>query len=330
MPFFSIIIPVYNAGTAVLPLFDSLLKQDYKDFEIIIINDGSSDNSETIIMKYEKKFKYFKYIYKENAGTSSARNTGLNNASGEYILFADADDKYEESTLLKLYNFLSKQKRELVCFNYYNYYLDKHKEVVLKLNNERIYLDKEKTILNFLNYNYINSYASAVWNKVYQRKIIEQNGLRFSKNLVLGEDLIFNIEYFCCIKNIDLFNEALYYYLQSENSIMRSYRKNNIEYVKAYVPVLNDLLVRYNCENLNYKIYEFFISNFFGVINNEVRNPSYQSGKEKIKDFCKQEKAIKEKSVAKMSFKNTIYYLLIKTKLWHILYFLVYKKEHFK
>lgn len=330
MPFFSIIIPIYNAGTTILPLLDSLLKQDYNDFEIIIVNDGSNDNSEVVVKKYEKKFKNFKYIYKKNGGTSSARNTGLVNASGEYVLFADADDKYEKDALLKLYNFVNGQKRELVCFNYYNYYLDNHKKIALELNNKRIYLDKEKAILNFLNYNYINSYASAVWNKVYKRKIIKHNGLKFSESLVLGEDLIFNIEYFCCIKHMDLFNEPLYYYLQSENSIMRSHRKNNTEYVKAYIPVLNDLLVRYDCKNLKYKIHEFYISNFFGVINNEARNPSYQSGKEKIKDFCKQEKAIKEKAVAKMSFKNIVYYFLIKTKLWHILYFLVYKKVHFK
>lgn len=327
MPFFSIIVPVYNSGETIIPLLNSLKNQEFNDFELIIIDDGSIDDSRLIIDRFKNEFKYFKYILKKNGGTSSARNTGLCNANGEYILFADSDDNYEENALKVIFDFLKINNSELICFDYYNYYLNGKKEVALNLINGKEVLYTKQVVINFLNYNYINKYASAVWNKVYKRSVIEKNKLKFNEDLVLGEDLIFNINYFCNVKNIDLLNYKLYDYLQTENSIMRSYRKNNVEFIKKYIPALFELLDNYKCEDLEYMIYDFYVSNFFGVIFNEVKNESYQNGKIKINEYCNQEDKFCEKKLLKMSTKNLVYFLLIKTKLWKLIYFVLYKKN---
>lgn len=102
MPRFSIIIPVYNTGKYLKKCFDSVFKQDYKDYEVIIINDGSTDNSEKIINKYIKKHKNIIYISQENQGLSVSRNNGVLKATGEYLLFLDSDDFYEKGFLKKL------------------------------------------------------------------------------------------------------------------------------------------------------------------------------------------------------------------------------------
>lgn len=325
MPFFSIIIPFYNIGETIIPLLESLKNQKYKNFELILVDDGSDDNSKSIVYRFKNEFSDFKYILKKNGGTSSARNLGLSYANGEYILFADADDTYEEDALNIIFNSIKMNSSELICFDYYNLYLGGKKESALNLVEGKINLDVEKVITNFLNYNYINRFASAVWNKVYKKNIIDKNKLEFNEDLVLGEDLFFNINYFCNVQCIDLIDYKLYNYLQTENSIMRSYRKNNVELIKNYIPILFDLINSYNCENLEYLIHDFYISNFFGIISNELKNKSYQNGKNKIDDYCSQIDKFKKKNVLKMSIKNLVYFLLIKTSIWKLVYFVMYK-----
>ena len=112
--FFSIIIPVYNSEKTLSKLLNSILEQNFNNYEIIIINDGSVDNTEDIILSYKSKFNHYKYIFKENSGVSSTRNIGLQNVEGKYILFADADDYFENDYLLNYIPILSITNRN--CF----------------------------------------------------------------------------------------------------------------------------------------------------------------------------------------------------------------------
>lgn len=321
MPFFSIIIPVYNSGKTIIPLLESIKMQKYSDYEIIVVNDGSSDDSERIINNYQKNFENLRYIYQENSGVSVTRNTGLYYAKGKYILFADADDFFECNAFEKLHDTIISNNGNLVCFNYFNYYDHQAKESALNLENTCMVIDKEEAILNFLNYCYINKFASAVWNKVYKREIIEKNNISFKKNLKIGEDLLFNIEYFCNVQTITIIQDCLYNYYQSENSIMRSFRKDNISSIKAYVPEMITIIKKNDCTKLMPYIYDFYVSNFWGVVNNELKNPSYKEGKRNIEDYCKYLDHNCNLSYKKCtSLKVKIYYFLITTKLWYIIY----------
>jgi glycosyltransferase involved in cell wall biosynthesis len=99
MPRFSIIVPVYNTSKYLRKCLDSILSQSFNDYEVIIVNDGSTDESEKIIADYLNKYSNFKYFYKKNGGLSSARNYGVSKSNGEYILFLDSDDYYEQDLL---------------------------------------------------------------------------------------------------------------------------------------------------------------------------------------------------------------------------------------
>ena len=100
----SIIVPVYNVSEYLAKCLDSLVSQSFKNIEIIVVNDGSTDNSEEIVKEYQKRYMNIKYFYKENGGLSSARNYGLEKATGEYIIIIDHDDKLTNNALEILYN----------------------------------------------------------------------------------------------------------------------------------------------------------------------------------------------------------------------------------
>lgn len=325
--FFSVIIPVYNSEKTLGKLLNSILEQDFNNYEIIIINDGSVDKTEDIILSYKSKFSYYKYIFKENSGVSSTRNIGLQNAVGKYILFADADDYLENNYFSKLYNYIENNKPELLCFNYYNVFPNSKKTDGLKLCNNQIDMSVEKAITNYLNYNYINQFTGAIWNKVYKADILKKNNIKFSTNLLIGEDLVFNIEYFCCIKKVCLYDEKLYNYVQSKNSIMRSYREKNVEHIINYIPKLIDIFKKYDYRNYETILYQFYISNLFGVIINESNSKLYSKGKENIKLFCDyalNQKLLANKKIIDMKIKYIIYYFLIKSKLWKSIYHIIF------
>lgn len=99
----SIVVPVYNAEKYIVEFLDSLLNQDFKKFELIVVNDGSTDKSEEIILKYKEKFNYFKYIKQKNQGQSEARNKAIRYIRGKYTLFLDPDDYLEKNMLKEMY-----------------------------------------------------------------------------------------------------------------------------------------------------------------------------------------------------------------------------------
>ena len=154
MIFFSIIIPVYNSEKTIKRLLESILKQNFNDYEVIVINDGSTDKSEEVILNYKNKFNNYQYIFKENSGVSSTRNIGIKKALGKYILFADADDFFEENSFFRIYEFTKKNNSSLVCFDYYKYFLNGKKIIGLNLKNDCLQMNSNKAITNFLNYQY--------------------------------------------------------------------------------------------------------------------------------------------------------------------------------
>ena len=217
----SVIVPVYCVEKYIPKCLDSLVNQTLEDIEVIVVNDGSPDNSQKIIDKYAKKYpNKIKSFKKENGGQGSARNYGLTKANGEYIGYVDSDDYVELDMYEKLYNKAKNDNLDIaICGNY---------------NVSEDYKDKKED-LEFIKYedNKINALLGkkAVWNKIYKKNIVES--LQFRSKLWY-EDFDFSIKAICNAKKIDYINEPLYDYLLRKGSTMNNSNiERNLEIINA-------------------------------------------------------------------------------------------------
>ena len=211
---FSIIIPVYNTEKYLEKCISSVINQKYKNFEVILIDDGSKDNSGAICDEYAKKDNKVKVIHQINAGVSTARNVGIKNANGKYIIFLDSDDSLNGESLTRLNDIIEKNE-EIDCILY---------------NVDGEFKDgmyKEEKLKSLIVQLIITEKINPPWNKVYKRNIIEENNIVFDKNIQIGEDLLFSITYLSYANNICILNEELYNYtVDNSNSLTRKYKEN--------------------------------------------------------------------------------------------------------
>lgn len=213
----SIIIPVYNSEKFLENLLDDLIAQSYPYFEVILINDGSKDGSEAILKRYEQKDDRIHYITVENSGVSEARNTGIALAKGKYIRFIDADDRLETDSIETMIEAAQEdQNVDLVIGSFrsipeVNLYYGEH-AISGKQTLEQMALDFLFNIRSF--------YYGVVWNKLYKKEIIQENNLKFNKEIAWCEDFLFNLEYFKCCRYFYIlpFEKKIYNYIQHETS----------------------------------------------------------------------------------------------------------------
>lgn len=220
----SIIIPVYNAEENLKRCLESVTNQTYSNIEILIINDGSTDTTIKICEEYAKKDKRIRIINKKNEGVSIARNTGIKNAGGDYLLFIDSDDWIELQTCEELNKIVSKCDYDSICFR--NTFHNEH-TVKKDFWKER----KEKDIVKSLFYEIENensSISSAVyiWNKLYNKESIIKNKIYFDEELKYGEDLLFNYAFFSENKKVYYLDKLLYNYYINNTSVTHKYDKN--------------------------------------------------------------------------------------------------------
>lgn len=186
----SIIVPVYNTEKYLHRCVDSILEQTYTDFELLLINDGSTDSSGAICDEYAMRDSRVRVFHKENGGVSSARNLGLDNANGEWIAFVDSDDYVFPIWLENYEELYKKYSTDLICQGFQT---DRPLNVTLKdttygISNIGTTIDVIEKLLH-------NNILGFCWNKLFQSNIINTNKLRFRENVSLKEDEIFAIEY---------------------------------------------------------------------------------------------------------------------------------------
>lgn len=207
----SIIVPVYNVEKYISNCIDSLINQTYKNIEVILVDDGSCDNSYSICEEYSKKYSYIKVYHKKNGGPSSARNYGIEKANGEYICFVDSDDyvseKYIENLLIDDFDLSfggfvdvcgDRKIEKQICNQIEKYY---DKDIYVKL--------LENTEIDLFN---------SPWCKLFKKSIIEKNNIKYDESLHMGEDLIFNINYLKYCKSLIMIPECLYFYKRDIDS----------------------------------------------------------------------------------------------------------------
>ena len=212
-PLVSIIVPIYNSAKYLSKCVDSLINQYYTNIQIVLVNDGSTDNSETICKQYVVSDSRVTYIEKENGGVSDARNVGLDNSKGEIIAFVDPDDWIDLHAIEESVKVLLDDNSDIVTFgvNYINEDGEKIRKAVAKAKE---CLETEEAMKEFLNYNKIKQ---QVWDKIYKKSII--NGIRFEKGRAI-EDVFWVHQILGEAKRISVIASAYYYYLQRSDSVM--------------------------------------------------------------------------------------------------------------
>lgn len=214
-PLISVIVPVYNVEKYLPQCLESLSKQTFFAFEIICINDGSTDHSPEILRQYAAKDKRIRIINQNNCGISIARNTGLSQAKGQYVLFVDSDDYLHPNTLMNTYRQITRHNADICIFGYHTCADDNLQTTNIPTN----YCNK-KTENDIFTYNEIPwqiFHHVSVWTKLYRRSFISEQNITFPEGYVF-EDVIFHVKTITSATQICLLNQALYYYRRDNNS----------------------------------------------------------------------------------------------------------------
>ena len=236
----SVIIPVYNAEKTLSKCLDSLLAQSCDNVEIILVNDGSTDSSAEICKKYASLHPEIKYLEKENGGVSTARNTALDIAKGDYITFVDSDDWVTPDYFETINGVLKDSDYDFIQFSQGTVKGDERSEKPVPAFDSSNY----KEIIHRLVTDMCKKHINSPNGKVYKRQIIEENAIRFKEDIEVGEDRTFNIQYALNIKSFRVLEQPLYIVcLENEESLSRKKRDDldkQIEKAEAHLKeVLN-------------------------------------------------------------------------------------------
>lgn len=264
MPKVSIIVPVYNVEKYIKKCLDSLVNQTLKDIEIIVVNDGSPDNSQKIVDKYIKKYpKKVKAYIKENGGLGSARNYGIEKSTSDYLMFVDSDDYIELNMVELLYKKVNNTNADMAICRLFSVNED------YKIIDTSSFINN-KTCKNNLKYILFNNVS--VWNRIYKKDIIINNNLEFRSG-IWYEDIDFVLKYLTLTQNVEIVDVPLYNYLIRSGSIMNN--KNvlkNLDILLSFDEIIK-FLNEHNKFKKYYKeveflaIYHIYICGLTRVIN---------------------------------------------------------------
>ncbi|NIK78208.1 glycosyltransferase EpsJ [Paenibacillus castaneae] len=222
----SVVVPMYKAEKYLHSCIASILKQTFQNFEILLVNDGSPDKCGEIADEYCNQDSRIKVFHKQNGGISSARNAGIDAATGEYIVFIDSDDQISDNYLQRLYFTAKNNNCDAVVCGYREVATDKQVVPGFKLHQIR---NGKEFVLSSTHVHSRNDLCFT-WRILFRLDMIKKNNIRFNENLFVGEDTIFNLEYFLEAERMYCIPDALYYYtVNNPNSIMKTLYKPNLE-----------------------------------------------------------------------------------------------------
>lgn len=228
-PKISIIIPVYNVEKYIEKALKSVLAQTFTDYEVIMVNDGSTDGSLSILRAYEKKYDNFHLIDLCHGGLSKARSAGVNAATGEYIAFLDSDDFLAPNFLEALYNTAVENDADISSCNFYLYY-DKGRNKFLMPFTARSGVYSNEVALRKLILD--TTFHFFMWNKLYKRELFTQNDIKFYD--MYFEDITMAPQLFYYANKVAFVNKPLYYYSRRKDSIISTIDATKInDYIKA-------------------------------------------------------------------------------------------------
>lgn len=277
-PKISVIVPIYNVERYLVDALDSLANQSLTDIEILMIDDGSTDNSRYIMERYALDYDNFYAYHKENEGLSVTRNHGLNYAKGEYIFFIDSDDYLLHDALEKLYNCAIKYDSDVVTANFFRYNENKSWAHII---GDYVFNSLENDLYTTNLFEYPNLiWDMPVWNKLYKRQFLEENNLRFYDGRVIFEDNIFSTEVYAKAKNVTVLKDGVQCWRMGapNTSISQSHDKNRGDELYKMAVMVNDIL------NENINDYEILSRKYMKWLTLDI--PFYMS---RIKSYPKED-----------------------------------------
>lgn len=337
----SIVVPVYNVEKYLKRCLDSLINQTYENIEIILVNDGSTDDSLEICKEYSKNDKRIKIVSKKNEGLGMARNTGIDNASGQYICFFDSDDFVEINAIEKLHDVIIKERPQIVCFGFKK----------LRSNGEIIntYIpDANK--MNFCGEEVINEFlpelisenpntgrswglTMSAWASIYSMDLVKDSGWRFvSERDIISEDIYSLLLLYKNVNKVSILSEALYFYCINPSSLTHTYRKDRYEKIEYFYRMCQTV-----CKELQYpefikrRIIYPYLGNTIDALkqiigSNEKFKDKLINLKKIVKDKTLQEVLITSKN-NKWNFSKKILFLAIRYKMTFFTYLLLLLKQ---
>ncbi len=274
----SVIVPIYNSEKTLRKCIESIISQTYSNIEIILVNDGSQDSSLDIMKEYNEKDSRIIIINQENKGLSGARNTGIKNATGDYITFIDSDDYIEKDMLKNTIDIFKKYDCDVVRNNYKLAYKDgsvKFKDELQEEKNKLVDITKHKEdIIKKVILGKIQSYSTLL---TVKKEILKNNKLLFDEDVLYMEDIVFLFRLLGTIKNMFFVNEPKYYYYQSNSN---SLTKNTKSYIKNMNNILimrqrlEDILIENinNADEYIKMINATYINAFIGYLRTTMKN----------------------------------------------------------
>lgn len=255
-PKLSIIVPIYNSEKSLYSCIDSIREQAFQNWELILIDDGSTDNSGKICHAYAAKDNRIHVFSKENGGASSARNVGVGNARGEWITFIDSDDTIEQDYL----KILEYTKPDLLIQRWRFADETETREPLI----DGIY--DEQSFNNFMEENVHKDIMRMVASKFLKREVIEKHSIRFNNEIKLGEDTLFMLEYYSHINSLAVSNSSYYIYYRTYNWSSAKYKLDYNEFrlfFQEFYKVYTSLPFK------SYKLYQFLLRFFRGKLKNK-------------------------------------------------------------
>ena len=329
-PLVTVVVPVYNVEKYLDRCIESIVNQTYKHLEIILVDDGSPDNCPQMCDNWAKKDGRIKVLHKENAGAGMARNTGIKNSSGDYILFVDSDDYIHLKTIEECVCEIAKTQADVVMFGRSTAFAEgtvKDTPVV----TDECYFSGNEVLDNILPGLFVHERGIGIssCNKLFNLQLIKDNNIKYkSEREILSEDAAFHLELFGYVKSISIIKKCFYYYFKNENSFSRSYKKElqqlNNNFLEHCIQVCekyenkNQLI---NCVCARYHIYA--LAGMKQIVNSDL---SENVKKEEIYRFFKDEvlnKTLTENVLNNEKKSIKLFYYFIKKRLYYIAFLLL-------
>ncbi|MGJ7919508.1 glycosyltransferase family 2 protein [Neobacillus sp. LXY-4] len=323
----SVIIPVYNVEKYLSICLKSVLEQTMGDFEVLLINDGSTDNSANICEHYAQIDKRVKVFHTSNSGPGKARNKGLKEASGKYIMFIDSDDYVDQNTFKIALNIMEKNNVDLVIYSFYKIKLNE----IEKRELSECYFKDPFSKARFLEKIWLDEeMLASTWNKIYKLDVIKKNSISFNEDFFMAEDYLFNIQYIDTIEKGISINSPLYHYIKHENSVTTRVLYNKYYIALTVYKESLKLLNKYNIKEEKYlnKIHSEYLTGLLRAMYETTRHGYNENLIEKLKEIkkCMNGKETREllSNSLDLSMYNRFVAFCLKNK-QSILYYIAFK-----
>ena len=283
----SIIVPIYNVEKYLNKCIESIVNQTYENIEIILIDDGSNDNSGIICDEYAKKDNRIIVVHKENGGVSSARNKGLKIAKGEWISFVDADDWIEQTFCQTLLNKVTQEQADIALCGY-NRITDNRIEKI-NANNQEVFLNSNEYLVKSLNPQTGFGFCHM---KLIKKEVLKS--ISFNERIEVGEDALFNIQLSTYIKKAVFLKQPLYNYRINNQSVVKRYDENYAnKYLKSMKIIEEYIWQEYNEENeenieIKQNYYNFVTYHIMLIIVNYCYHPDNKMCNAQRKNMLKE------------------------------------------